>query len=91
MKQRNLERRWKICMKVVGGKCLDDESSNEIRQIKLTVGGFEKELERNLEFKDKFAQADCSKGINLPISICHGVIPCQCSRLSFTLSAKPSV
>ena len=59
-KQRNLKRRWKICMAVVGGKFTENMSSSEIGQISKMVEIFEKELE--LEFEDEMEQADAWMG-----------------------------
>ena len=53
-KQRNLKRRWEICLKVVGRRFLDNESSNGIQQMDETVDMFKKEMGRNLEFEDSW-------------------------------------
>ena len=43
-KQRNLKKRWEICMKVVGRKFSDGKSSNRIQQMDETVDIFGKEM-----------------------------------------------
>ena len=57
-KQRNLKKRWQVCMEVVCRKCTDDESLKRIMQMEKIVDDCAKELERNMECESMFYQAD---------------------------------
>ena len=48
-KQRNLKRRWEICMEVVGRKCRDNVTSSEIKLMDKIMDECAKEMERNKE------------------------------------------
>ena len=60
--QRNLKRRWEVCMEVVDGKCTDNESLKRIMQTDEIVDGHVSELERNKEGESMLDQADCWMG-----------------------------
>ena len=49
-------------MQVMSRKFTDSTSSIKIRQMDEVTDVFVKELERNLEYKDKLDQADCWMG-----------------------------
>ena len=56
---KELERRWEICMEVVGGKCMDNATSSKIRLMNKVTDKCAKEMERNEEHERMLDQADC--------------------------------
>ena len=60
-KQRNLKRRWEICMEVVGRKCMDNATLSKIKLTDEIVDECTKE-KRNKECENMLDQADCWMG-----------------------------